>query len=376
MEILFICGCLEPGRDGVGDYARRLAIELIRQGHNTKLMSLNDKYISEQFDGNQQFEDSLLPTLRLPSVWPIDRRINHAKQYIDEFNPDWLSIQFVVYSFHAKGLPFNINRLLTAIGENRKWHIMFHELGIGNNIGASRKDRLIGYIQKGIIKRLIARLKPLMIHTQTKLYQVQLKEMGVTSNFLPLFSNIPVLAVQHTKENDLGAIILVVFGTIHPDSLFHEFAREAVSFSKANKVEIELRIIGRSGNQLEAWISICQLEGLKYILLGEQPPELISKELSNSTIGISTSDILRIEKSGTVAAFLAHGLPVICISKPWIPRSLPNFAGAPPEGVSQYKIGNIEACFGNKINAINTSDISLTSEIFINDLLTQSSKVN
>ena len=32
MKIVFICGCLEPGKDGVGDYTRRLSAELIDHG--------------------------------------------------------------------------------------------------------------------------------------------------------------------------------------------------------------------------------------------------------------------------------------------------------------------------------------------------------
>ena len=30
MNLLFICGSLEPGKDGVGDYIRRLSSELLQ----------------------------------------------------------------------------------------------------------------------------------------------------------------------------------------------------------------------------------------------------------------------------------------------------------------------------------------------------------
>lgn len=42
MDILFICGSVEPGKDGVGDYTRRLSGELIRIGHEVKILSLCD----------------------------------------------------------------------------------------------------------------------------------------------------------------------------------------------------------------------------------------------------------------------------------------------------------------------------------------------
>jgi hypothetical protein len=42
MKVLFICGSAQPQRCGVGDYSRRLAGELIRQGHKASIVSLMD----------------------------------------------------------------------------------------------------------------------------------------------------------------------------------------------------------------------------------------------------------------------------------------------------------------------------------------------
>ena len=43
MKILFFCGSAEPGKDGVGDYTRRLCGELLRIGHETQILSLFDR---------------------------------------------------------------------------------------------------------------------------------------------------------------------------------------------------------------------------------------------------------------------------------------------------------------------------------------------
>jgi hypothetical protein len=43
MKLLFITGCLEPGKDGVGDYTRELATECARRGHAVFLISLNQQ---------------------------------------------------------------------------------------------------------------------------------------------------------------------------------------------------------------------------------------------------------------------------------------------------------------------------------------------
>src|SRR5690606_662431 len=100
---------------------------------------------------------------------------------------EWLSLQFVPYAFHKKGLPFGLGSQLRKIGGTTKWHIMFHELWIGMEVGASQKDVIIGIIQKYIIKKFNIEIKPKVIHSQTDLYQAQLKSIGLKSEILPLF---------------------------------------------------------------------------------------------------------------------------------------------------------------------------------------------
>ena len=64
MKLIFICGSLEPGRDGVGDYTRRLAGELIRQGHQIAIIALNYKIIAMITKELQKFRISLVIALR------------------------------------------------------------------------------------------------------------------------------------------------------------------------------------------------------------------------------------------------------------------------------------------------------------------------
>ena len=42
MRIAFVATCLEPGRDGVGDYTTLLAAECARRGHAVMRIALND----------------------------------------------------------------------------------------------------------------------------------------------------------------------------------------------------------------------------------------------------------------------------------------------------------------------------------------------
>ena len=151
MQVIFLCGSLEPGRDGVGDYVRRLAMELMQQGHQSGAVALNDKHITHEISSVQQAALQELPVLRLPSVWPANKRFEHAQRWIDDFGPDWLSLQFVPFSFHSKGLPLDLASRLASLGRGRSWHIMIHELWVGMDCESPLKHKLWGSIQRLLI---------------------------------------------------------------------------------------------------------------------------------------------------------------------------------------------------------------------------------
>ena len=46
MKIVFICGSAQPGKDGVGDYVRLLALSLLKMGHQAAIVAYNDKFVS------------------------------------------------------------------------------------------------------------------------------------------------------------------------------------------------------------------------------------------------------------------------------------------------------------------------------------------
>ena len=170
MKILFLCGSLELGRDGVGDYTRRLAGELIRQGHQAAIIALNDRHVEFKLDEKQEIETISVLVLRLPSSMSANERFVQAENYIQEFNPKWLSLQYVPFSFQDKGLPIGLGRKLARIGKGRNWHVMFHELWVGMNVEASFKLKIWGIIQREITSSILKQLRPLVIHTQSKLF--------------------------------------------------------------------------------------------------------------------------------------------------------------------------------------------------------------
>lgn len=112
MKLVFLCGSLELGCDGVGDYVRRLAEELFKQGHEIGAVALNDPSIKEDFTEIQRTDEFHFSILRISSGWPAEKRFAKAKTWIDAFDPEWLSLQFVIFSYHPKGLPFGLSGML------------------------------------------------------------------------------------------------------------------------------------------------------------------------------------------------------------------------------------------------------------------------
>ena len=82
MRIVFLCGSLEQGRDGVGDYTRKLAGQLIRCGHNVVAVSLNDNYIKENIQCIQKLDGIELSVLRLSSTISFKMQFKIPRQFV------------------------------------------------------------------------------------------------------------------------------------------------------------------------------------------------------------------------------------------------------------------------------------------------------
>ena len=375
MKILFLCGSLELGRDGVGDYVRRLAVDLFQQGHQPTAIALNDKYITQEESSFQSTLAYELPVYRLPATWSMGSRFAKAQRLIDDLNPEWISLQFVAFSFHPKGLSFNLAYRLARLGKGRPWHLMLHELWVGMAQGSPLKHIWWGRLQQWLIASLINQLRPVVIHTQTRLYQLQLAKIGVKAGYLPLFSNIPVVrrpeqcsSMPAFGLNAAKTVYLVMFGGIHAGAPVKNIAEEAACYAKKNDVLVVLRIIGRSGAEQEDWVTSWKEMGLPIELFGEQPPERISALLSSSTFGLTTTPLALVEKSGTVAAMKEHGLPVICVRNTWDAREFTSLA--PPLEIMEYRVGNFGALLANQTVCVGATTVNEVASIIIDSLQT------
>ena len=346
MKILFICGSLEPGRDGVGDYIRRLSLEIVRHGHQVALTAINDRHIQELQKDIIECADGNIVMLRLPELLAENNKIELLEQWINEQDPDWLSLQFVPFSFHRRGLIFGLAKKLKSLGRGRKWHIMFHELWVGMDEESGQKQRGWGIVQRALNKNLLKVLKPVKINTHTGVYKKQLEKLGAKVELLPLFSNIPVscAADVETKLNRDDSYKhkadLLIFGGIHTGAPIHQLAKEAAEYASSNNIELRLVVVGKSGKEQQFWIDEWNAAGLPALPLGQQTEANVSNLLAAAKYGIFTTPIALVEKSGSVAAMREHGMHLICVSRKWNPRNIA--VGKNPFGIQEYEEGNFE----------------------------------
>ena len=325
LKILFVCNCLEPGLDGVGDYTRRLAAELQAQGYPCALLSLADPKVTKAVAG----DIGGVSTLRLPATdsWPD--RIREAKKFCENVAPDWVSWQIVLYGYDPRGLSFGLGARMKEISGNCKNQIMFHELWIGIAEESPFKNKIVGKLQRFIIKDVLRKLRPQFVHTHTPLYRHLLGQLGCPATILPLFGNIPITAQPDSawlqkkwpgawgqfQGAERGAwSIFVVFGSIHPEWDGVDFLRRAMAASQKMGRKCLLISIGRPGAAGEGTLREMQKqesESGRVLCLGAQPEEDISQCLLLADFGISAVPPEYLFKSGTVTAMIEHGLPVI-----------------------------------------------------------------
>jgi hypothetical protein len=326
MRIAFICGTLEPGCDGVGDYTRGLAAELRLQEHEACVIAITDKFANETVETEQAADPGAAPVLRLPASRSWQDRIARAEEYLNDFQPDWVSLQFVPFTFQPKGVVYGLWRKLRPLLGGRKMEVMFHEIWIGEELGFGWKRRGIGIVQKYFILKFIRDSKPAVIHTSNEAYRSILASHGVSAQLLPLFGSVPVSGTRDTKwiEDELlktagseyrreAFWIFGIFGALAtiwpPEPLLSTIARAA----KAAGKRVAIVSIGRIGLGLQLWEKISRdySDQFVFLLLGEQPSDRIADFLAYIDRGVATTPLAVIGKSATAASMMEHGVPVI-----------------------------------------------------------------
>ena len=312
MKIIFLCGSLKPGQDGVGDYTRRLAGEMKKGGFSVLLIALRDRWVNELISEFQESADGVsVPVLRFPAKMNSETRIAKIKKNICLHNPDWISLQYVPFSFDMKGIHFGLLRELIYLGDGYKWHIMFHELWIGRE-RSSYKFFLWSHIQQRQVRRLVRFLNPSLIHTHLPLYQYKLKAMKIEARPLPLFSNIKKQKFGF-KKKDITSFKFVFFSQVDSAQPIINFINTLCNIVIKKGFVPQLILLGGDKIKMvkEGKVFKDSCPELKEVYITGFLNEFeTSNVLSECDLAVTPVPVHALGKSGSVAAFLSHALPV------------------------------------------------------------------
>jgi hypothetical protein len=255
----------------------------------------------------------------------------HLQLLVNTLGPDWISLQFVPYGFHDKGLPWFFPERLARLRGTFRWHIMFHELWIGENLGAAIKQWVMGRLQKFLIARLLRRLNPPQCFTSTPIYLAMLEDIGTCPQKAEIYSNIPcvgigspqkILSLADIISQREHYIVGLLFGSINPGWDCRRLIGELIEYAKATDRTLVVIKAGRDEFSSEAWEKWTNdyLQGVSVICCGKVAVEEASCLMAWADFGFLTTPFELIGKSGVAAAFAAHGLPMLVNRNDWLTR--------------------------------------------------------
>jgi len=279
---------------------------------------VNGKFLEEE-------EEPSMRTLRLSTHLTWQRRTTLAADFIQEVNPEWISLQFVGFAYQRYGLPLGMGSLVKKISQSRNLHIMFHELWCGMSASAPMKEVILGKLQYWFLRVMLATLKPKKIFTNIGRYAGRLKELGEQPLLVPVFSNIPLASrisdVSWDKviaANDLqtlltgveNKLVLGFFGSIYPIPGFPALMQNAYEAARVLGLEYCILLIGNNSKQELDRLSSYGLQS-RIFELGMQPPGVINRAMDLVDFGVVTTPIDGINKSGGAAAWIERGIPIL-----------------------------------------------------------------
>ncbi len=301
------------GKDGVGDYTRRLVAELAPYGVTASIVACFDKEVGTPTRESQSEQGVEVPVLRIPYGSDAEAREALLQETINSFAPDVVSLQYVPYSFSPVGIPYRFARQLGGLRFPGRWHIMFHELWIAHRGWRQPKQWAVASLQALTVGLLARQLQPAIVHTHVPLYRQRLSRLSVSARPLPLFANIAsVKGAVREPAPPRGPFVLGYFSQLKVERTLH-FINDLTGWLRADGGrELEIHLLGGGATRIAEARAILKSSFPEVAVTapGFLPAGELSLALAGLDLGITPVDYHLLGKSGTVAAFLCHGVPV------------------------------------------------------------------
>jgi hypothetical protein len=242
------------------------------------------------------------------------KRMQLASELLQKFSPDWVSLQYVSFGFHPKGIPIILPSRLGKISKAYKWHLMFHELWNGANHNSKFSHYLLGLFEKRIVFGLLKQLKPQLCTTSNALYHYWLNCEKINNRILPIFSNI---LRQEDRQNSSPVTenTVAIFGQLESEELGRELISAAIKMADGR--HLKWRVLGIAGPK---WEKVLREKGISFLSSGKLGEEELSLALRSCRFGLASTNIYRMRKSGSALAMLENGLPLLVGRSGWVPR--------------------------------------------------------
>lgn len=308
MKIAFITGCLEPGRDGVGDYTRSLAAECARRGHEVRLLAVGDRCDVD--------EPGAMPVRRRTREAALGDDGREARRWLEAFGPDWACLQCVPYSFEPRGwFSGEVPALAALLAAAPRRQIFFHETWIGARRGAAWLERLDGWRQRVAVRALWRRAAPTLAHTSTDYYRAMLARIGVPAERLQMFGCVPRGNGVASELPGVAreALVCGMFGTLHPNWQPEPFLGEFAALAQAAGRPAGLVAAGGLGAGRELFVRLRdEWRGrLTLVALGRMEPAELAGVFARCDFAVTSVPWNLMGKSSSAAALREFGLRVV-----------------------------------------------------------------
>lgn len=312
MKILFLTPRLAFGRNGLADYSLLLAGELGRLGHEPALFG----WRMEAGDG----ADGAAGSIPILGADPAQTPWRRWASALSDFQPDWVSLQFVSFGYQPRGLPFGFARGLPATVRGCKTHLMLHEIWSGLRVDKRWRESLLGEVQRRLILAMVRRLSPAVVHTSIEYYRRLLLRSRVDAGLLPLFGNVPVTSgnagpwlaplLPKPRAGEESPLLICSFGSIHNPSVWLDIVAcvNGALGRLGRRATVVFVGAGERGGILEKLGQFDRVDGLD---LGMRSAGEVDELLNSCHFGIATTPVDALGKSGSAVAMAEHGLPIL-----------------------------------------------------------------